>query len=43
MQLAKKRGEAHIGSDVMDVIEKRKAAKIEARLQAEAANNVNAD
>ena len=32
MQLAKKRGEAHIGSDVMDVIEKRKAAKIESAL-----------
>ena len=38
MQLAKKRGEAHIGSDVIDVIEKRKAAKIEARRQAEDAN-----
>ncbi|BFM01948.1 hypothetical protein Psyaliredsea_05950 [Psychrobacter alimentarius] len=36
MQLAQKRGEAHIGSDVMDVIEKRKAAKIEARRQVEA-------
>ncbi|WP_449301500.1 oxygen-dependent tRNA uridine(34) hydroxylase TrhO [Psychrobacter nivimaris] len=43
MQLAKKRGEAHIGSDVMDVIEKRKAAKTEARLQAEAANNTKAN
>lgn len=38
MQLAQSRGEAHIGSDVIDVIEKRKAAKIEARRQAEAAN-----
>ncbi len=43
MQLAKKRGEAHIGSDVIDVIEKRKAAKIELRLQADAANQVKAD
>ncbi|MDN3452271.1 rhodanese-related sulfurtransferase [Psychrobacter sp. 5A.1] len=43
MQLAKKRGEAHIGSDVIDVIEKRKAAKTEARLQAEAANNAKAN
>ena len=43
MQLAKKRGEAHIGSDVIDVIEKRKAAKIEARRQAEAANQTNAE
>lgn len=42
MQLAKKRGEAHIGSDVIDVIEKRKAAKIEARRQLEEANHVNA-
>ncbi|MGP5542979.1 oxygen-dependent tRNA uridine(34) hydroxylase TrhO [Psychrobacter celer] len=42
MQLAKKRGEAHIGSDVMDIIEKRKAAKIEARRQAEAANKAKA-
>ena len=39
MQLAKQRGEAHIGSDVIDVIEKRKAAKIEAHLKADAANN----
>ena len=39
MQLAKKRGEAHIGSDVMDVIEKRKAAKIEARKQQENAKS----
>ncbi|MGP5405414.1 oxygen-dependent tRNA uridine(34) hydroxylase TrhO [Psychrobacter celer] len=42
MQLAKKRGEAHIGSDVMDIIEKRKAAKMEARQQAEAANKAKA-
>ncbi|MBO1517678.1 rhodanese-related sulfurtransferase [Psychrobacter halodurans] len=42
MQLAKKRGEAHIGSDVMDIIEKRKSAKIEARRQAEAANKAKA-
>jgi len=40
MQLAQKRGEVHIGSDVIDVIEKRKAAKTEARRQADAANNV---
>ena len=38
MQLAQKRGEVHIGSDVIDVIEKRKAAKTEARRQADAAN-----
>ena len=38
MQLARKRGEAHIGSEVIDVIEKRKAAKIEARRLAEEAN-----
>ncbi|WP_201588456.1 oxygen-dependent tRNA uridine(34) hydroxylase TrhO [Psychrobacter fozii] len=38
MQLAKKRGEAHIGSDVIDVIEKRKAAKVEAQRLADAAN-----
>ena len=38
MQLAQKRGEAHIGSDVIDVIEKRKLAKIEARRKADAAN-----
>ena len=42
MQLAEKRGEAHIGSDVIDVIEKRKAAKIEARRLADEANQVNA-
>ena len=42
MQLAQKRGEAHIGSDVIDVIEKRKAAKIEARRQADAANKTKA-
>ena len=35
MQLAQKRGEAHIGSDVIDVIEKRKAAKVDARKQQE--------
>ncbi len=35
MQLAKARGETHIGSDVVDVIEKRKWAKIEARKQQE--------
>lgn len=39
MQLAKRRGESHIGSDVVDVIEKRKAAKNEAKRQADAANN----
>nr|WP_082785611.1 rhodanese-related sulfurtransferase [Psychrobacter sp. P2G3] len=38
MQLAKKRGEAHIGSDVNEVMETRKAAKTEARRQADAAN-----
>ena len=38
MQLAKARGETHIGSDVLDVIEQRKAAKIEARRRAEEAN-----
>ncbi len=38
MQLAQKRGEVHIGSDVIDVIEKRKAAKTKARRKAEAAN-----
>ncbi len=42
MQLAKKRGEVHIGSDVIDVIEKRKAAKIEARCKADAANKAKA-
>lgn len=40
MQLAQKRGEVHIGSDVTDVIEKRKTAKIEARRKADAANKV---
>ena len=40
MQLAQKRGEVHIGSDVIDVIEKRKAAKVEARRKADAANQV---
>lgn len=39
MQLAKRRGESHIGSDVVDVIEKRKAAKNEAKKQADAAKN----
>ena len=38
MQLAKARGETHIGSDVLDVIEQRKAAKLEARRRAEEAN-----
>ena len=38
MQLAQQRGEVHIGSDVIDIIEKRKFAKIEARLRADAAN-----
>ncbi|GAA0309510.1 rhodanese-related sulfurtransferase [Psychrobacter aestuarii] len=38
MQLAQARGETHIGSDVLDVIEQRKAAKIEARRRAEEAN-----
>ena len=43
MQLAQQRGEAHIGSDVLEVIEKRKAAKIEARLKADAANKAKAE
>lgn len=43
MQLAQQRGEVHIGSDVIDVIEKRKAAKIEARLKADAANKAKAN
>ncbi len=38
MQLAKQRGESHIGSEVLDVMEKRKAAKLEARRQSDAAN-----
>lgn len=38
MQLAQKRGEVHIGSDVIEVIEKRKTAKLEARRKADAAN-----
>ena len=38
MQLAKARGETHIGSDVLDVIEQRKAEKLEARRRAEEAN-----
>ena len=38
MQLAQKRGEAHIGSDVKQVMEKRKEAKIEARRQADSTN-----
>ena len=42
MQLAQQRGEAHIGSDVLEVIEKRKAAKMEARLKADAANKAKA-
>jgi len=42
MQLAQKRGEVHIGSEVSAVIEKRKAAKIEARRQADAANKAKA-
>lgn len=42
MQLAQKRGEAHIGSDVIEVIEKRKAAKTELRRQADAANKAKA-
>ena len=40
MQLAQKRGEVHIGSDVIEVIEKRKAAKVEARAKADAANQL---
>ena len=35
MQLAQKRGEVHIGSDVKQVMEKRKEAKIEARRKAD--------
>ena len=35
MQLAQKRGEVHIGSDVKEVMEKRKEAKIEARRKAD--------
>ena len=42
MQLAIERGDSHIGSDVKEVMEKRKAAKIEARRQAEAANKAKA-
>ena len=42
IQLAQKRGEVHIGSEVVDVIEKRKAAKNEARRQADAANKAKA-
>ncbi|MBO1530269.1 rhodanese-related sulfurtransferase [Psychrobacter sp. F1192] len=42
MQLARQRGETHIGSDVIDVIEKRKAAKMKARLQAETENEPKA-
>ena len=42
MQLAQKRGEVHIGSEVVDVIEKRKTAKLEARRQQEAANKEKA-
>ena len=33
------RGEAHIGSEVKEVMEKRKMAKEEARRQADEANN----
>lgn len=43
MQLAKQRGEAHIGSDVLDVIEKRKTAKTEARRHAEASKKSKTD
>lgn len=38
MQLAKARGETHIGSEVKEVMEKRKMAKEEARRQADKAN-----
>ncbi|MGP4789914.1 oxygen-dependent tRNA uridine(34) hydroxylase TrhO [Psychrobacter sp. 1Y11] len=38
MQLASMRGEAHIGSEVKEVMEKRKMAKEEARRQADEAN-----
>ncbi len=38
MQLAKQRGEAHIGSEVKEVMQKRKMAKEQARRQAEEAN-----
>ena len=38
MQLAKARGEDHIGGNVLEVMEKRKAAKIEARRRADDAN-----
>ncbi|MES1965494.1 rhodanese-related sulfurtransferase [Psychrobacter sp. AH5] len=38
MQLAQKRGEAHIGSEVKEVMQKRKEAKEQARRQAEEAN-----
>ena len=43
MQLAITRGESHIGSAVIDTIEKRRAAKIEARNQARAANQSKMD
>lgn len=43
MQLAKKRGETHIGSDVLNIIEKRKAAKTEARRKAAEANKAKAN
>ena len=43
MQLAQQRGEVHIGSDVIEVIEKRKADKVEAHRQASAANQVKAE
>ncbi|MGM8888940.1 rhodanese-related sulfurtransferase, partial [Psychrobacter sp. 1U2] len=39
MQLAKQRGEAHIGSDVIEVIEKRKVAKTEARLSSDSTDS----
>lgn len=35
MQLASMRGETHIGGEVIDIIEKRRAAKVEARQQQE--------
>ena len=38
MQLAKQRGEAHIGSEVKEVMQKRKLAKEQARAKADAAN-----
>ncbi len=38
MKLAKQRGEAHIGSEVKEVMQKRKLAKEQARAKADAAN-----